>query len=166
MPDELALVFQALGHETLHVTDPALGIRGRSDGDHVRHLADFECKYLATLDQFRQMEVWPDVYTAIAEGTGRVIRITPQRRIGLEGPRLVAWLTRYLVDAFDDWSPNLDDDRIALIDLGRARDGGPRGIRKYSAFTRAEVGELLQQQLSGGDTPRLRRGTQPRRGRS
>lgn len=159
-------MFQALGHETLHVTDPALDIRGRSDGDHVRRLADLECRYFATLDQFRQAEVWPDVYTAIAEGTGRVIRVTPRRRAGLQGPPLVAWLTRYLVDAFDGWSPYLEDDQIALIDLGRARDGGPRGFRRFSAFTRAEVGQLLQQQLGGDAAPRLRRGTRPRRGRS
>lgn len=158
-------MFEALGHGTIHVLDQRLGLRGRSDGDHLRGLADLDCDYLATLDQYRQPEVWPEVYTLIAEGTGRVLRITPRRRKGVSGPSLVAWLGRHLVDAYDAWSPHLDDAQIALIDLGRARDGGARGLTKYSAFTRAEVGELLQQQLEGG-SPRLQRGTQPRRGRS
>ena len=61
------------------------------------------------------------MYTLLAEGTGRVLRITPRRRTGIGGTHLVAWLTRHLVDAYDDWSRHLADERIALIDLGRAR---------------------------------------------
>ena len=166
MPERLALVFQALGHETLHVADHALGLRGRADAEHVQSLAELDCQYLATLDQYRQPEVWSEVYTLLAEGTGRILRITPRRRAGLGCTPLVAWLTRYLVDAFDTWSPHLHDDQIALIDLGRARDGGPKGFTRHSAFTRAEVGMLLQQQLGRGGSPRIQHGARPRRGRS
>ena len=55
----------------------------------------------------------------------------------------------HLVDAYDDWSPHLTNEEVALIDLGRAPDGTPRSVTKYSALTRAEVGRILQQQLGG-----------------
>ena len=128
-------------------------------------LGDLDCDYLATLDQHRQVGVWPEVYTLIAEGTGRLLRISPSRLGSVSGPSLIARLGRYLVDAYDEWSRHLTDDRSALIDLGRARNRRSRGATKYSAFTRPEVARLLQQQLGSGGGPRVQR-ARPRRGRS
>ena len=164
MPPKLALVFEALGHEAVHVVDA--GFRSEGDADLIRNLSERGYDYLATLDQYRQPEVWPEVYTLIAEGSGRLLRLSPSRARGVPGTGVVARLSRYLVDAYDGWSHYLANERIALIDLGRRRDRRGRSPTKYSVFTRREVAGLLQQQLGSGGAPRMQGRTAPRRGRS
>ena len=158
-----------LGHESVHVTDTDL--RGRDDGDLLRSLDRVGCDWLVTLDLHRQPEVWPAVYTALAEGRGRLLRIRP-RRTPPAGNRaeLIAKLTRYLVEDYAGWSRWLPERSIRLIDLGSGSTSrrGSRvgsGPRAHSALTRSEVAGLMQQQLRYGGGPLLNTAQRSRRGR-
>lgn len=161
-------MLEALGHRVIHVIDTPLS--NGDDGLLVRNLREVECEWLLTLDRHRQPEVWSDVYTALADGQGRVVRLRPARTG--RGRSVVANLARYLVDAYDGWSPWLDDPFIRLIDLGRGKRGGgarsahARGPTSYSAYTTAEVAGLMQQQLGYSGGPRINQGQGSRRGRT
>lgn len=160
---ELGLVLRALGHDSSHVIE--LGRRGIGDGEHVRALRELDADWFLTSDQFREQHVWTDVYTTLAAGAGRVVRLRPRRRATRVDGGLVAYLTRYLVDAYDDWAPSLMSEDSALIDLGRGRRVGSSGPTSFRVYTRSEVGQILQQGLFAGGGPRQRPVT-PRRGRS
>lgn len=160
---ELGLILQALGHHSSHVIE--LGRRGIGDGDHVRSLREFDADWFLTSDQFREQHVWTDVYTTLAAGAGRVVRLRPRKRATQVPGGLVAYLARYLVDAYDEWAPSLQVEEIALIDLGRGRRVGSSGPTSFRVYTRSEVGQILQQGLFSGGGPRQRPVT-PRRGRS
>ena len=171
MPPELALPLQALGHQAVLVADTEL--REFDDGELVRRLPDVECDCLFTLDLYRQTETWAKVYTALAEGSGRVLRIRPTRRQGIGGPILIAHLMTYLVSAYDKWGQWLASGEIRLIDLGRgattsvSREEKPkRGPRAYTAYTAQEVAGLMQQQLGYGPEPRIHERQRTRRGRA
>lgn len=141
----------------------------------MRHLPDLDCQWLVALDLHREPEVWTSVLTALAEGTGRLIRIRPWRR-SLRGDAQVAWLARFVIDGYELWYRYLDETQVRMIELGRAwrRDAQgtlrPRhGFTVFQAFTANEVGVLLQGNF-GGDAQalrpaRARRVTQTARGR-
>lgn len=162
-------MLEALGHHAVHVVDTPLS--HGDDGFLVRNLREVECEWLLTLDQHRQPEVWSDVYTALADGVGRLLRIRPVKTGATRS--VVASLARYVVDAYDNWSLWLDDPSIRLIDLGRgkrapgsARLSRARGSMSYAAYTTAEVAGLMQQQLGYGGGPRVNQGQSSRRGRA
>jgi len=111
--------------------------------------------------------VWTAVLTALAEGTGRLIRVRPWRR-SLRGDAQIAWLGRFLLDPYEAWSRYLDDTNVRMIELGRAwhRDArgalSPRrGFTVFQAFSAAEVGALLQGTF--GRDPQALRPAQARR---
>ena len=171
MPPELALPLQALGHETVHVVSTELITL--DDGELVQRLPDVGCDWLFTLDLYRQTETWAKVYTALAEGSGHVLRIRPTRRQGIRGPILIAHLMTYLVSAYDEWEQWLTSGDIRLIDLGRgattsvSREATPkRGPRAHTAYTAQEVASLMQQQLGYGPDPRIHERQRTRRGRA
>jgi hypothetical protein len=129
---------------------------------------------LMALDQHREPEVWSDVYTALADESGRLVRIRPVRSsLRASGPLLIANLARYLVDPYQTWPQWLDESAIRLIDLGRGatvrgRGRGPRsrGPSSYSAYDRREMAGLMQQQLGYGPGPRVYQRQRTRRGRT
>lgn len=169
MPAAIGLAMRALDHDAIHVDDTPY--RGQSDGFLARNLSEVDCDWLLTLDQYRQAEVWADVYTALTEGTGRVVRIRPMKHGSARA--VVPNLMRYIVGAYETWAPLLMQRRIRLIDLGRgasiaSRTSGPRsrGAASYSAYTDREVAGLMQQQLGYSGGPRQNRGQRTRRGRT
>lgn len=131
----------------------------RDDAALLRLLDELRCSWVLTFDQHREPEVWAAVYTTLSDGTGRLLRIRPLRPG--RGNNLIAHLARYLVSAYEQWSPHLENPRIRLIDLGRGNRAAAgvteriRGPTAFSAYTSAEVARLMQQQLGYGGGPRL-----------
>ena len=110
----------------------------------------------------------------LAEGSrAGLIRLRPRRRSGLSGDRLIAFHTRYLVQNYDGWSVDLVNPAVRMIELGRGLQATKRGTRfvhafgNYRAYDQAEVGQLLQQRISGTpERPTPQVGVATRRGRS
>lgn len=152
-PPQLALVFQALGHTARLASQTPLA--GLDDGDLVRRLDEVECNWLVGMDLHREPEVWISVLSALAENQGRILRIRPWRK-QVSGADQVAWLSRFVVDGYDEWSRWLSRRSVRMIDVGRAwkeREGGGRkavhGFTVHAAHTAVEVGRLLQGELTG-----------------
>lgn len=128
---------------------------GTDDGALIRQLQALGCDWLVALDLHREPEVWTSVLTALAERTGRLIRIRPWRR-KVSADAQIAWLSRFIVDGYEEWSKHLENPRIRMIELGRAwaldKNSVPRprhGFTVYQAYNSAEVGELLQAMMGG-----------------
>lgn len=145
----MRFVLHALGHEAS--TAQELKLAGHDDVSLAASLIDIGYDWVLTLDQHRKPEVWSALYLKIAEGRGRVLRI----RIRKTQRPTIEVLTRYLVGAYEEWSPLLQEK--VLIDLGR------RSNTSWKAYGQQEVGAMTQQELTPNMQPRLRKVTPSRR---
>lgn len=148
---------------------------GEDDGELIRRLAAVNCDWLVALDLHREPEVWVSVFTALAEGQGRLVRIRPWRR-QVGGAAQIAWLARFVIDGYEEWSRYLSRGGIRLIELGRAWGPDRKGILRprhgftvYQAYRTQEIGQMLQSMMAGPQDELLpvppRRVTRTARGR-
>lgn len=160
VPAPFQAVVAAFGHRVISVQEA--GLARSSDGDLLRALPALQFDLRLTLDGRRQPEVWSDLYGALAEGTGRLLRIKIRQR---EVPT-VAVLTRAWAGPYEALALLLDDSSRVLIQLG-LDTGSQRRLRGgVRAYIRAQVADLLQQEMSIGPGNALRAPGTPRpRGR-
>ncbi len=102
--------------------------------------------------------MWAAVYGRLAEGVGRMLRIKPKPR----EQQGIPTLTRYWARAYERFEPWLGDHEKKLIQVGMritSNRSEPEGAR---AYTREDIGQMVQQQLRIYEDSLVRSGTPQR----
>lgn len=131
---------------------------GESDASHLERLAEAGADFYLTLDHNREPDVWAAVYGRLAEGVGRMLRIKPKPRERQDIPTL----TRYWAVSYERLEPWLGEPDKKLIQVGMQITSNRREPQGARAYTMAEIGQIVQQQLRTHDGSLVRSGTPQR----
>ena len=150
-------MLEAYGHDCIWIVDHS-SWRGRPDESHLDRLATTQADLFLTLDHNREPDVWAAVYGRLAQGVGRMVRIKlkPRERQG------IPTLTRYWANAYERLEPWLADPEKKLIQVGMRINSNVREPGWVRAYSRQDVGQIVQQSFQIHDGNLVRRGTPQR----
>jgi Domain of unknown function (DUF5615) len=136
VPQDIALVFQALQQEVEHTAQ--LGLQQAPDQEIAQAARDYDV--LVTLDLHRQEAEWIAVNRAIVEHGVKVLRLRPPRsKPGIRVPSWTIILTiiRQLTYDMESWLEAFEQDAV-LITISREE-------KVFRRRTRDEVANMLEQ---------------------